>query len=260
MDADASRRQSSRQTARGFMGTEPSDASNDHVDNGATGQHNGSVRRRDHLLEFLGMFMVLFAGSMLLFAVGYELSDGTITVQWLVANALTDLGFCLLVPVLLTRGESFDWKLPWTGRGWAKEFGWGLLLLIVIYVGDALVAQAFSPLGLDYSTHWDNPLAKPATLVTFCILLPIVGLSEELLFRVYVQTRLTQIMRGRRTLPVLVGAVLFAAVHGYPLAGTLSVLVMGLVLGFSYQINGKIPRLVIAHTMNNLLVALLTLM
>ena len=43
----------------------------------------------------------------------------------------------------------------------------------------------------------------------------------------------------------------FAAMHGYPLAGTLMILVFGLVMGTSYQANGKIPRLVIAHTLWN---------
>jgi membrane protease YdiL (CAAX protease family) len=57
---------------------------------------------------------------------------------------------------------------------------------------------------------------------------------------------------------VLLSACLFAAVHGYSLPGTLAVLSSGLILATSYQRNRRLPRLVIAHALLNLLLVALS--
>jgi membrane protease YdiL (CAAX protease family) len=213
-----------------------------------------------HLLEFLAIFFALFAAELLLRATADWVVEGEYTVLELIATAIRDLGFCLLVWVLLTRDQPFDWRLPRAAVQWVQEFGWALLLILAIFGCNYILSLLIFPLDLESApTRWANPLGNPAALATFCLFTPIVGLGEELLFRVYVQTRLTQILRGRNILPVLLGTVLFAALHNYALAGTLRVAVIGLVLGVSYQANRKIPRLVVAHTLWNLMVALLTL-
>jgi len=51
----------------------------------------------------------------------------------------------------------------------------------------------------------------------------------------------------------------FASVHMYDLEGSLVVLTIGLVLGISYQANGKIPRLVLAHMFWNIMVSVMAL-
>ena len=61
-------------------------------------------------------------------------------------------------------------------------------------------------------------------------------------------------------LPVFVASGVFAAMHGYPLVSTIMILVFGLVLGTSFQANGKIPRLVVAHTLWNVGVTVLGLL
>ena len=67
------------------------------------------------------------------------------------------------------------------------------------------------------------------------------------------QSRLTQILRGHSTLVVLISSGLFTAMHGYAPLGLIGVFVAGLIFGASYQLNGKIPRLVIAHAANNMI-------
>jgi len=96
----------------------------------------------------------------------------------------------------------------------------------------------------------------PAALVIFCLLTPIVAIGEESLFRVYVQTRLTGIPARAAGPAGGPGAVLFAASTATHLALRWSCGRLGLVLAISYQANGKIPRLVIAHTLWNLVAAL----
>jgi membrane protease YdiL (CAAX protease family) len=215
----------------------------------------------DHgrLLELLGVFFVLCASNLFLYLVGYE-SSGSVKPEFLVADMLTRIGWCLLVPLLLTRRDVFDWKLPKTGREWGKEFGWGLLLILAVVGCNLLIGLLVNALGLDEPTKWSESTESHAFIASLLLFTPIIGVHEELLFRVYAQTRLTQVMRSKKVLPVFIASGVFAAMHGYPLAGTLMILAFGLVMGASFQANGKIPRLVIAHTLWNVGVTVLGLL
>ena len=221
------------------------------------GDVDESTRRRHQLLELLAVFFTLFAGELLLYAAGYfDSASGEYTIPILAATAVRDIGFALLAWVLLARHEAFDWRLPRTGGEWGKELGWGIILFFVGNRIGWLIGMLVEALNVDAGTPTADALSDPAALVIFCLLTPIVAIGEESLFRVYVQTRLTGILRGQRVLPVVLGSVLFAAIHGYPLGAALVVWSLGLVLAISYQANGKIPRLVIAHTLWNLVAAL----
>jgi membrane protease YdiL (CAAX protease family) len=226
-----------------------------------TGGHQvGGLSRRYCLLELLGVFLTLFAAELVFRAATGWVLEGEIGIPSILATGLTNVGYCLLIWILLTRRETFDWRLPFAAVKWAQELGWALLLLLAISGCAIALALIIFPLSSGCSTPLRAISTETsATLAVLCLSLPIVSLGEELLFRVYVQTRLTRILGGRKVLPVILGAVLFAAVHGYPWTGTLVVGVIGLVLGVSYQANGKIPRLVIAHTLWNLMVTLLPL-
>ncbi len=214
---------------------------------------------RDWAIELLAVFFVFCAPNLFLFAAGYTPS-GDLTVGLQVSDLLARIGWCALVPFLLTRRDAFDWKLPRTGREWGKESGWGVLLVLAVVGCSTLIGLVVNALGLDDPTTsltdsaWDKRV-----LATFLLSTPIIGLHEELVFRVYAQTRLTQILSSKRVLPVLIASVVFSAMHGYSLAGTLMILSFGLVMGTSFQANGKIPRLVIAHTLWNVGAGLLDL-
>lgn len=216
-----------------------------------------SVGRRRQLLEFLAVFFTLFAGELLLSAAGYfDSAGGEYTMPILVATAVRDIGFALLAWVLLTQAAAFDWRLPRNGGEWGKELGWGVVLFFVADRLAWLIGLLVEALELDLGAPTTDALGDPAVLALFCLLTPIVAVGEESLFRVYVQTRLTGILRGGRIIPVVLGSILFAAIHAYPIGAALIVWSLGLVLAISYQANGKVPRLVIAHTLWNLVAAL----
>jgi membrane protease YdiL (CAAX protease family) len=207
---------------------------------------------RGHVLELLAVFCLLLAPTIFYFLTGGTRgSEGDMTVVSLVPDMLMRVGWCALVPLLLTRRDSFDWKLPRSGREWGKEFGWGLLLILAIWGCAAVIGMIANALGVGEVQDLAQPAPNRSALAALLLFTPVIGLEEELMFRVYAQTRLTQILRSARVLPVFLAAGVFAAVHGYTVAGTLTILVFGLVLGASYQANGKIPRLVVAHTLWN---------
>jgi membrane protease YdiL (CAAX protease family) len=228
-------------------------------------QHGGSRAGvldggRGRLLELLAVFFLLCAPNLFFFLTGGSReSSGDVTLTYLVADMLMRVGWCALIPILLSKRDAFDWKLPKTGREWGKEFGWGLALILAIIGCSAVIGLLVSLLNLGESTQWSETARDPTMIAAFLMFTPIIGLEEELLFRVYAQTRLTQVLRSKTVLPVFIASGVFAAMHGYSLAGTLMILVFGLVLGASYQANGKIPRLVFAHTIWNVAVTILGL-
>jgi len=219
----------------------------------------GRAGGREPLLELLAIFFLLAVPNFIYLAAGYEASINELSVLDLVADAAFRIGWCALIPVLLTRRGPFDWKLPRSGREWAKEFGWGLLLILAIIGCDFVIGLIVEAMGVGDPTLLGEPM-DARTVAAFLMMTPIIGLNEELVFRVYAQTRLTQVLRSKRFLPVFVAAGVFAALHGYPLVSTIMILVFGLVLGASYQANGKIPRLVVAHTLWNVGVVVLGLL
>jgi len=229
-------------------------------------QHHTSSRLscpgggRDCLLELLAVFFLICAPNLIYFTAGYSVSVGDFSALDFVVDMLVRVGWCVLIPLLLTRRGGFDWKLPRSGGEWGKEFGWGLLLILAIVGCNMIVALIVSALGLDDPTEISEPIRNGSVIATFLLFTPIIGLHEELLFRVYAQTRLTQVLPSKRVLPVFIAAGVFAAVHGYTFAGTMMILVFGLILGASYQANGKIPRLVFAHTLWNIGVVVLGLL
>jgi membrane protease YdiL (CAAX protease family) len=208
------------------------------------------------LLETLGVALAVFGYRILLDLLG-PASKSTVTTHGLVASSLSDLGWILLVVCLLNRSGSFRWQLPGSRKAWLMEFGWGAVLLVSVMFGKIIVFLIGTKMHLASSANvpnvWGEAFRNHSTWLAFQVLAPLSATYEELVCRVYMQSRLTQILRGYSTLVVLISSCLFTAMHGYGPLGLIGVFITGLILGASYQLNGKIPRLVIAHAANNMI-------
>jgi membrane protease YdiL (CAAX protease family) len=211
------------------------------------------------LLETLGVALAVFGYRILLDLLG-PASKSTVTTHGLVASSLSDLGWILLVVCLLNRSGSFRWQLPGSGKAWLMEFGWGAVLLVSVMFGKIIVFLIGTKMHLASSPNvpnvpnvWGEAFRNHSTWLAFQVLAPLSATYEELVCRVYMQSRLTQILRGHSTLVVLISSCLFTAMHGYGPLGLIGVFITGVILGASYQLNGKIPRLVIAHAANNMI-------
>jgi membrane protease YdiL (CAAX protease family) len=156
----------------------------------------------------------------------------------------------LLICCLLTRDRTFRWNLPATRPQWLGEVAWGVALIFVCTGANRLFEALARDIGLDSSpAPWDQWLTNAELLLAFRITGPLVALHEELLFRVYLQSRLTLIFRGWSLISVPTCAGLFALTHNYAPVETAGVFGWGLFLGISYQVSRKVPRIVIAHAL-----------
>jgi membrane protease YdiL (CAAX protease family) len=209
----------------------------------------------DVFVEFLAVTLIFFGGKILLDWLG-PTSKSTVTTHGIVASSLTDLGWILLVVCLLNRNGHFQWQLPGSKRAWLAEFGWGAVLLVTNILAKTVVTLIGREMHVAGGpSMWVEALRHHNTWVAFQVITPLSALYQELVCRVYMQSRLTQILRGHSILVVLICSWLFAAIHGYAPLGTFGVFVAGLIYGASYQLNGKIPRLVIAHAAINMMAA-----
>jgi membrane protease YdiL (CAAX protease family) len=237
----------------------PSEGNADSLEQTARPQPAAPV---DVFVETLAVTLVFFGGRILLDWLGRE-SKSTVTTHGIVASSLTDLGWILLVICLLNRSGRFHWQLPRSKKAWLMEFGWGAVLFVISILARLIVTGIGRELHVAASPdQWVEVLRHHNTWIAFQVITPLSAMYQELVCRVYMQSRLTQILHGhsseRADLPanilvVLICSWLFAALHGYALLGSINVFVAGLILGGSYQLNGKIPRLVIAHAANNMI-------
>jgi len=205
------------------------------------------------VLETLGVTLAFFGGRILLNLLG-PASKSPVTTQGLVASSLPNLGWILLVVCLLNRSGSFQWRLPASKKAWLIELKWSAVLLVTNEVAKVIAKR----IGLDLHIP-SNPssltgaLRNHSTWVAFQLITPLSAMYQELVCRVYMQSRLTQIIRGHSILVVLISSWLFVGIHNYAPLQSIGVFVAGLIYGASYQLNGKIPRLIIAHAANNMI-------
>jgi membrane protease YdiL (CAAX protease family) len=200
------------------------------------------------LAETLAVVLILFAGQIVGLGLGLSPEARTITARGLLVGALPYIGWIILVCCLLTRGSSFAWRLPQSRKEWLKEVAWAIVILAVAELASmAAFAIGWNARVASQPTYWNDALQDHGTRMAFLALAPLSALYQEMLCRVYMQSRLTQILHGHPVIVVALSALLFTAVHAYAPLQSLAVLMVGLVFGTSYQLNRRIPRLVIAH-------------
>jgi membrane protease YdiL (CAAX protease family) len=199
--------------------------------------------------ETLAIF-VITCGYPLLWNSLYD-ESASLTVGDLISYAVWDLGWVLLLCALMTRDRTFAWNLPATRTQWLAEVAWGVALFFVGALANELFADLARSRGLESAPPpWEEWLKDPDVRLAFLFAMPLAVLHEELLFRVYLQTRLTRFARGWSLVTVPFIAFWFAMTHDYAPVETAAVFGFGLVLGISYQVSRSVPRVVIAHAIS----------
>jgi membrane protease YdiL (CAAX protease family) len=174
----------------------------------------------------------------------------------------------MYVPVLLLAWRTL---LVPAGVGFAAAFGlrpragsWGpLLLTTAALVGAGIVVDiGLGVLGerLGLGSHWTEwfeadlawggPSAVAGSILAAVVFAP---LFEELIFRGALYGTLR--VRLRWPVAAVASALIFAAAHGYGLAGFGSVLISGVLWSWAYERTGSLLPGMLAHAINNLAVS-----
>jgi membrane protease YdiL (CAAX protease family) len=204
--------------------------------------------RRDQMLE-LSTFLLLIVPSMVLsfFAVKQGGLSFLLT-AW--ATIFRDLGLVALIFYFLRRNGEPVSSIGWTSEKRWKEVGLGLALFLPFTLGAGLLERSLLGAGLSTPA---TPLPAALTakgipeLLLAALLVLVVAVSEEIIFRGYLILRLRDVT-GSTFGSVLLSAFVFSLGHGYEgSAGLVTVGFMGLFFALVYLWRGSLVVPVVIH-------------
>jgi hypothetical protein len=223
----------------------------------------GHLLRTSRLVQMAWLLFVVASSSALLFLeYRFDLMKD-ITAVWSTGTAITLVG--TLVPLALAHVDVRLRGQTWTDLGLRRPRRplLALLLVPVLLGAGLLLSAALSALPLPVNNgppnvnHLSNiPGNLPGFLWAMVVMWASAAFAEEVLFRGYLLTRLTELF-GKQAAgwiaAIIIGALLFGLSHFYQgPVGIVGTGVTGLVLGAGYWLGGRnLWPLIIAHGLGN---------
>jgi membrane protease YdiL (CAAX protease family) len=216
--------------------------------NGVNGRHTAELSRTEELVE-VSVFLFLIVPSMVLSF--FVIKQGSLSfVLVAFATILRDLALVSLILFFVWRnGESID-RLGLTFKNVWKEIGLGIGLYIPLFFSAGLFESALRVMGLSVpSTPLPSFMAARGMIeiLVAIVLVAVVALAEETIFRGYLILRLKTITVSP-AVAVLLSAAIFSLGHGYEgSAGVVTVGVMGLIFAFVYMWRQSLVAPIVMH-------------
>jgi membrane protease YdiL (CAAX protease family) len=191
--------------------------------------------RKERIIE-ITVFLFLIVPSMLLSF--FAVSSNAVSFTFVALSTIfRDLGLTFLVLFMSWRDREPFGRLGWNFHHWPVEVIWGILLFFPVYFIAGFLQPILQQLGLS-SPHTLTPSFLEATgmseIIIATVLVIVVAISEETLFRGYLILRFTQITKNR-TAALIISSVIFALGHGYEgSAGVVTVGLIGFILAIIY--------------------------
>lgn len=201
----------------------------------------------------LGAFLLLLVPSLLLGRlVSPALQPGF--AFFALATILSNTALVALILYFVWRnGEPYA-RIGWRRDDLSREVGVGLALVIPFVLFQAALALVLRMLGMLDGEPPAVPFLLPAGGPEFAlgvVLVAIVAVAEETVFRGYLLLRLRSLTGGTAAAVVL-SSVIFALGHGYQgIAGTIAVGCIGALLAIVYLWRGSIVAPVVLHFVQN---------
>jgi membrane protease YdiL (CAAX protease family) len=204
--------------------------------------------RREQLFE-VAVFLFLIVPS-LAFSF-FAVKQGSVGfVLTAVATILRDLALVSLILFFVWRNRESVKLLGWTFQNGWRDIVLGIVLFIPLFYGTALEDSALQSAGFSApSTPLPSSLTAtgPAQLLLAFVLVVIVALSEETIFRGYLILRFKAITTSSAVAAVL-SAFVFSLGHGYEgTAGVVTVGTMGLAFALVYLWRKSLVAPIVMH-------------
>jgi uncharacterized protein len=207
-----------------------------------------NTERRARLIE-LAVVVLILAPSALSFVlstgnggVGFELTA--------IATILHDIGLVALVALLVWRSSEPLTDLGWRLRRPARELAIGLLAFPALFVFVEWLDGTLQRLGLPgpaRAATFLQPDLTASQLLTAAVLVGVVAVAEESVFRGYLMLRIGQ-LTGSVVTAVVASSLVFALGHGYEgVSGAISAGVFGALLAMLYRWRGSLIAPIVVH-------------
>jgi membrane protease YdiL (CAAX protease family) len=213
--------------------------------------------RIEHLYE-VGVFLFLIVPSMILglFVVQQNLGFTIVALS----TIFRDLALVALIAFFLWRNAEPVASIGWNPRDAAGEIGLGIILFIPTFAAMDLLELGLRSLGLSGTPASAQNLLVPAgpfQVALAVVLVTVVAIAEETIFRGYLILRFENLFRDAAAAVVL-SAFVFSLGHGYEgEAGVITVGVMGLIFALVYLWRRSLVAPMTMHFMQDFLAIVL---
>jgi membrane protease YdiL (CAAX protease family) len=213
--------------------------------NGETGIQSSRTEQLFEVAVFLFLIVPSLAFSF------FAVKQGSVGfVLTAVATILRDLALVSLILFFVWRNRESVKLLGWTFQNGWRDIVLGIVLFIPLFYGTALEDSALQSAGFSApSTPLPSSLTAtgPAQLLLAFVLVVIVALSEETIFRGYLILRFKAITASS-AVAVVLSAFVFSLGHGYEgTAGVVTVGTMGLVFALVYLWRKSLVAPIVMH-------------
>jgi membrane protease YdiL (CAAX protease family) len=214
--------------------------------------------RREQLFELLVfLFLILPSMALSFFAVKQGSIDFTLTA---VATILRDIGLVALIVFFLWHNGERLQAIGWVIRQRWLDVLLGVILFPAMFFGAVWLERLLLSIGFTVpSTPQPSltPQLDPVHLILSVVLVTVVAISEETIFRGYLILRF-QALLGSAGWAVLLSALVFSLGHGYEgSAGVITVGAMGLVFALTYWWRKSLVMPVTMHFLQDLVTIVL---
>ncbi len=212
-----------------------------------SGENHMPSHRKEQIVE-VSVFLLLIIPSMIISF--FVVKQGGISfVLVAFSSILRDLAMVSLILFFLWRnGEPLE-LIGWKFKNARKEAVLGIWLFIPFFFGAGLIENGLRMAGFTApATPMPSLIAEKNTaeFLLATVLVMVVALAEETIFRGYLLLRFKSIMAS--TAAVLTSAVIFSLGHGYEgSAGVITVGVMGVVFALIYLWRQSLVVPVVMH-------------
>lgn len=201
----------------------------------AFGENNARSHRKEQIVE-VSVFLFLIVPSMIISF--FIVRQGSMSFMLIaLSTILRDLALVSLILFFVWRnGEHLD-VIGWRFKNIGKEVMLGVWFFIPFFFGAGLLEKGLRMVGFTApATPLPSLIAEKNTaeFLLAAVLVVVVALAEETIFRGYLVLRFKNIMTNT-AVAVLTSAVIFSLGHGYEgSAGVITVGVMGVVFALIY--------------------------
>lgn len=217
-------------------------------------ENRAEPSREEQTLELLAfLFLIVPSIVISLFAFGETRATFPLVAT---STIFRDLALVALIFFFLWRNGEPAWRIGWTSHALWANILLGLVLTPVIILGAGVLDSLLRSMGLSGPAPGATDFLRPRGLAEIAlafILVIVVALSEETIFRGYLIARLEGIT-GSTPLSVILSSIIFSVGHGYEgAAGIITVGAMGLALALLFVWRRSLVAPITIHFVNNFL-------
>jgi uncharacterized protein len=211
-------------------------------------------RGRARLFEVLAFLFLIVPSMCLSFLVVRQGGVGfTVTA---IATISRDLALVTLIAYFLWRNNETKDQIGWHLRGGLRDVIRGLVLFVFVFLAAGYLDQMLRAAGFTApATPTPGFLTArgPAEYALALLLVVVVAVTEEVIFRGYLILRLTTVT-GSSAVAIALSSVIFSLGHGYEgTAGVITVGFMGFAFALVYVWTGSLTAPIVMHFLQDVL-------